>query len=54
MCAVPAARSRQASRTIPSNSTPGRYLGPYYIVRRTSDGVIDARFGQRLRQRLYY
>jgi hypothetical protein len=34
-----------ASRTIaPSSSTPS-YLGPYYIVRRTSDGKIDTTFG---------
>jgi hypothetical protein len=34
-----------ASRTIsPSSSTPS-YLGPYYIVRRTSDGNIDTTFG---------
>jgi hypothetical protein len=34
-----------SSRTIPPNSTPASYLGPYYIVRRTSDGAIDTTFG---------
>jgi hypothetical protein len=34
-----------ACRTLsPSSSTPS-YLGPYYIVRRTSDGKIDTTFG---------
>ena len=34
-----------SSRTIPPGSTTASYLGPYYIVRRTRDGVIDATFG---------
>ncbi|MDB4966703.1 MAG: hypothetical protein JWN44_2392 [Myxococcales bacterium] len=34
-----------SSRTIPPNSTPASYLGPYYVVRRTSDGAIDPTFG---------
>jgi hypothetical protein len=34
-----------SSRTIPPSSTPASYLGPYYIVRRTSDGAIDTTFG---------
>jgi hypothetical protein len=33
-----------SSRTIPPSSSPS-YLGPYYIVRRTSDGAIDTKFG---------
>jgi hypothetical protein len=33
-----------SSRTIPPSSAAG-YLGPYYIVRRTRDGAIDATFG---------
>src|SRR6266480_876115 len=43
-----------SSRTIPPSSTPANYLGPYSIVRRTSDGAIDTTFGrQRLRRRLH-
>lgn len=34
-----------ASRTISPNSSTPSYLGPYYIVRRTSDGRIDTTFG---------
>jgi hypothetical protein len=34
-----------SSRTIPPSSSPAGYLGPYYIVRRTSDGAIDTTFG---------
>lgn len=34
-----------SSRTIPPSSTSASYLGPYYIVRRTSGGAIDTRFG---------
>jgi hypothetical protein len=34
-----------SSRTIPPNSSPASYLGPYYLVRRTSDGAIDTKFG---------
>jgi hypothetical protein len=33
------------SRTISPSSTTAGYLGPYYIVRRTSDGKIDTTFG---------
>jgi hypothetical protein len=33
-----------SSRAIPPSSSPS-YLGPYYIVRRTSHGAIDATFG---------
>jgi hypothetical protein len=33
-----------SSRKISSSATPG-YLGPYYIVRRSSDGKIDTTFG---------
>jgi hypothetical protein len=33
------------SRTISPSSTTASYLGPYYIVRRTSDGKIDTTFG---------
>jgi hypothetical protein len=34
-----------SSRTIPPSSTTASYLGPYYIVRRTSNGAIDTKFG---------
>jgi hypothetical protein len=34
-----------ASRTIAASSSSPNYLGPYYIVRRTSDGRIDTTFG---------
>jgi hypothetical protein len=34
-----------ASRTISAGSSTPNYLGPYYIVRRTSDGRIDTTFG---------
>jgi hypothetical protein len=33
------------SRTISPSSTTASYLGPYYIVRRTSNGAIDTTFG---------
>jgi hypothetical protein len=34
-----------SSRTIAPSSAANSYLGPYYIVRRTSDGKIDTTFG---------
>jgi hypothetical protein len=34
-----------SSRTIAPSSTTPSYLGPYYIVRRTSNGAIDTSFG---------
>jgi hypothetical protein len=34
-----------SSRTISPSSTTPSYLGPYYIVRRTSNGKIDTSFG---------
>jgi hypothetical protein len=34
-----------SNRTISASSTTPGYLGPYYIVRRTSDGAIDTSFG---------
>jgi hypothetical protein len=33
------------SRAVSPSSTTASYLGPYYIVRRTSDGKIDTTFG---------
>jgi hypothetical protein len=34
-----------SSRTVPPNPATAAYLGPYYIVRRTSSGAIDTTFG---------
>jgi hypothetical protein len=34
-----------SSRTVPPNPATAAYLGPYYIVRRTSSGAIDSTFG---------
>src|SRR5882757_44367 len=34
-----------SSRTIAPSSTTPSYLGPYYVVRRTSSGAIDTSFG---------
>jgi hypothetical protein len=34
-----------ASRTVAASSTTPNYLGPYYIVRRDSNGKIDTTFG---------
>jgi len=36
-----------SSGTTPPSSTSPSYLGPYYVVRRTSDGAIDTAFGAR-------
>jgi hypothetical protein len=41
----PRAAFPASSRTIPPSADPATYLGPYYIVRRTRDGSIDATFG---------
>src|ERR1700688_983398 len=34
-----------SSRTVQANPATPAYLGPYYIVRRTSSGAIDTTFG---------
>lgn len=34
-----------SSHTLSPSSTTPKYLGPYFIVRRTSDGAIDTSFG---------
>jgi hypothetical protein len=41
----PRGASPASSRTISPSSTAPSYLGPYYIVRRTSGGAIDTTFG---------